>query len=283
MSDAKLDFSFDSRVAVQYDELRGHPPEVSRAIGAAVLREVGPLSSMLELGIGTGRIALPVAAAGCRVVGIDLSAEMLDALRRQLPGHAGEPIDLVRGDIAVLPFRAATFDAAMATHILHLVPDWKSVLGRLAEVLRPGGAILLGRDWVDPASMAGRIRMAFRQAVMAAGFHTAAPAGGKPLHEALLGVGASPVHAGPGELVAAEWQAEVSPAQVLQGIRSRDDAESWVLPDEILEPVSAQLDEFAAREWAEPERPQVVLRRFLISVYRNGGAPPTPAVAPAAP
>jgi ubiquinone/menaquinone biosynthesis C-methylase UbiE len=187
---------------------------------------------MLELGIGTGRIALPVAAAGCRVVGIDLSAEMLDALRRQLPGHAGEPIDLVRGDIAVLPFRAATFDAAMATHILHLVPDWKSVLGRLAEV---------------------------------------------------LGVGASPVHAGPGELVAAEWQAEVSPAQVLQGIRSRDDAESWVLPDEILEPVSAQLDEFAAREWAEPERPQVVLRRFLISVYRNGGAPPTPAVAPAAP
>ena len=254
MSDAKLDFSFDARVAVQYDELRGHPPEVSRAIGAAVLREVGPMSRMLELGIGTGRIALPVAAAGCRVVGIDLSAEMLDALRRQLPGHAGEPIDLVRGDIAVLPFRAATFDAAMATHILHLVPDWKSVLGRLAEVLRPGGAILLGRDWVDPASMAGRIRMAFRQAVMAAGFHTAAPAGGKPLHEALLGVGASPVHAGPGELA-----------------------------DEILEPVSAQLDEFAAREWAEPERPQVVLRRFLISVYRNGGAPPTPAVAPAAP
>ena len=158
MSDAKLDFSFDARVAVQYDELRGHPPEVSRAIGTAVLREVGPMSRMLELGIGTGRIALPVAAAGCRVVGIDLSAEMLDALRRQLPGHAGEPIDLVRGDIAVLPFRAATFDAAMATHILHLVPDWKSVLGRLAEVLRPGGAILLGRDWVDPASMAGTLR-----------------------------------------------------------------------------------------------------------------------------
>lgn len=268
MPGATLDFSFDARVAVQYDELRGHPPAVSRAIGSAVAREAVPGSRLLELGVGTGRIALPVAGAGCEVVGIDLSAEMLAGLAPRLRRHAGAAVALVRGDIAALPFRARAFDGVMATHVLHLVPDWKAVLGGLARVLRPGGLILLGRDWVDPASMAGRIRMAFRQAVIAAGFNTAAPAGGKPLHDALLGLGASPQRIGPAEIVAAEWRAEISPAQVLEGIRSRDDAESWVLPDEILVPVSRELERFAAEQWPETKTPQTVLRRFVIGTYR---------------
>jgi SAM-dependent methyltransferase len=268
MTGPKLDFSFDARVAVHYDALRGHPSEVSAAIASTIAREAVPGARLLELGIGTGRIALPVAAAGCEVVGVDLSSEMLASLAPRLRRGAGAPVSLVRGNIAALPFRARTFDGVMATHVLHLVPDWRAALGELARVLRPEGLILLGRDWVDPASMAGRMRMAFREAVMAAGFTTAAPAGGKPLHEALLGVGASPQRAGPAEIVAAEWCAEISPAQVLDGISSRDDAESWVLPDEILGPVSRQLERFATVEWPDVTRPQAVRRRFLIATYR---------------
>lgn len=268
MTGSKLDFSFDARVAVQYDALRGHPPEVSRAIGTAVAREAVPGARLLELGVGTGRIALPVAVAGCEVVGIDLSAEMLRGLAARLPRHAGAAVSLLRGDIAALPFRAGVFDGVMATHVLHLVRDWRAVLGGLARVLRPGGLILLGRDWVDPESMAGRLRSAFRQAVISAGFNTAAPAGGRPLHEALIALGASPQRIGPAEIVAAEWRAEISPAQVLDGIRSRDDAESWVLPDEILEPVSRELERHAAEQWPETRTPQTVLRRFVISTYR---------------
>ncbi len=243
---------------------------MSEAIASAVSAEAGAGARVLELGVGTGRIALPVALAGCPVTGIDLSADMLATLQRQLPAPGAAPVDLVRGTITSLPFRDDVFDAAMATHVLHLVPDWKAVLGDLVRVVREGGAVLLGRDWVDPASMAGQIRMAFRQAVMQAGFGTAAPAGGKPLADALLAAGARPVRVGPQELIAAEWQAEVSPAQVLDGIRSRDDAESWVLPDEILDPVAATLDRFAASQWPETKTPQTVLRRFVFSVWRVG-------------
>ncbi len=268
MTGPRLDFSFDARVAVQYDALRGHPPEVSRAIASAVAREAVPGARLLELGVGTGRIALPVATAGCEVVGIDLSTDMLAGLALQLRRHAGARVSLVRGDVAALPFRTHSFDGVMATHVLHLVPDWRAVLGGLARVLRPGGLVLLGRDWVDPASMAGRIRAAFRRAVIAAGFSTAAPAGGRPLHEALLAIGASPQRVGPEEIVAAEWSAHISPAQVLDGIRSREDAESWVLPDEILEPVSRELDRFTASLWPETKAPQTVLRRFVIATYR---------------
>ncbi len=268
MTRPKLDFSFDARVALQYDALRGHPPNVSGAIATAIAREAVPGSRLLELGVGTGRIALPVAAAGCEVVGIDLSAQMLDALARQLGQQSRVRVALVRGDITALPFRARAFDGVMATHVLHLVPDWQAVLDEIARVLRPGGLILLGRDWVDPTSMAGRIRTAFRQAVLAAGCNTAAPAGGAALHDALLAVGASPQRISPAEVVAAQWLAQISPAQVLDGIRSREDAESWVLPDEILVPVCSELDRFTAEQWPEAKTPQTVLRRFLISTYR---------------
>lgn len=268
MTGSSLDFSFDARVAIQYDTLRGHPREVSHAIGTAIAREAIPGARLLELGIGTGRIALPVATAGCEVVGIDLSAAMLASLAPRLHRHSGARLSLVRGDITALPFRAGVFDGVMATHVLHLVSDWQAALGGIARVLRPGGLIILGRDWVDPASMAGRIRMAFRQAVMMAGFATAAPAGGKALHDALLALGASPQRIGATEIIAAEWRAEMSPAQVLDGIRSRDDAESWVLPDEILVPVCRELDRFAAEHWPDAKAPQSVLRRFVISTYR---------------
>ena len=59
MSGGKLDFTFDARVVGQYDALRGHPPQVSQDIGAAVAREAGAGARVLELGVGTGRIALP--------------------------------------------------------------------------------------------------------------------------------------------------------------------------------------------------------------------------------
>lgn len=272
-----LDFSFDARVVGQYDALRGHPPEVASTIGTALHREAhgaatgnAPLR-ILELGIGTGRIAVPVADCGAHVVGIDLSAEMLATLQTSLhTSQSSLQIDLVRGTITALPFKDNVFDAVMVTHVLHLVADWQSVLTRTVETVRRGGMILLGRDWVDPASMAGALRMAFRQAVMKAGFKTAAPAGGQPLHQALVDVGATPVRIGADECIAAEWQASISPADVLAGIRSRDDAESWVLPDEILLPVCAELESFASERWPDLHAPQTVLRRFVVTIYRNG-------------
>ena len=282
---SSLDFAFDERVVAQYDALRGHPPEVAQVIGEALRGLTRPSLKgapprILELGVGTGRIALPVAAAGAEVIGIDLSANMLATLAQHLR-QSPAAIHLVRGDITALPFCRGVFDAAMVTHVLHLVADWPAVLQRLAEVVKPGGVLLLGRDWVYPASMAGQIRMAFRMAVMKQGFKTAAPAGGPALHQALLAIGATavcepagataPATAIAADIIAAEWQARISPEEVLAGIRSRDDAESWVLPDEILTPVCAELDAFVA-QWPNKKAPQDILRRFMVSVYRTAEA-----------
>jgi SAM-dependent methyltransferase len=177
----------------------------------------------------------------------------------------------VRGDIATLPFRRGAFVAAMATHVLHLVPRWREVLEQVATLVRPGGTVLLGRDWVDPDSMAGRIRTAFRETVMKLGPRTAAPAGGREVMEALLALGATPLAVGPAEQVAAEWSLRASPRAVLEGIRTKDDAESWVLPDDVLAEVMRSLDAWAAQQWPDLDTAHEVRRRFLIAVFRVGG------------
>ncbi len=274
---AGLDYQFDTRVASQYDALRGHPPEVSDAIGQAIAAHMGAGASVLELGVGTGRIALPVAAAGCTVHGIDVSAHMLAALARRVREQGLEGVHLAQGDITALPFRAGVFDGAMAVHVLHLVADWASVLDQIRRRVRPGGTLVLGRDWIDPECFAGMLRTQFRRTVVEVGTDmlppgataAAPPSGGAAIVKALMALGATPL--GHGEQIAAEWRTNLTPRQVLDGIRSRDDAESWVLPDAVLSETMRQLDAFTAAQWADLDAPQVVTRRFMLGVFRFAG------------
>ena len=106
---------------------------------------------VLELGCGTGRIAVPVARAGSVVVGINRSDEMLARARQRLRRTrlAGR-VSLLRGDIRTLPFRKRSFDLVMAPYgILQSLTrerDLKATLESVAGVLRRGG--LFGIDLV---------------------------------------------------------------------------------------------------------------------------------------
>jgi SAM-dependent methyltransferase len=106
----------------------------------------------LELGCGTGRIAVPVARAGVRLVGIDYSAPMLARAQKRL-ARAGltDRARLVRGDIRNLPFRSRRqFGLVMAPYgILQSLTrdrDLRATLESVARVLRRGG--LFGIDLV---------------------------------------------------------------------------------------------------------------------------------------
>ena len=100
---------------------------------------------MLELGCGTGRVAVPVARTVDRVVGIDRSDAMLrQAQRRLRRSGRGRPLRLVRGDIRSLPFRRASrFRLVMAPYgVLQSLlrdRDLQETLGSVFGVLRRGG------------------------------------------------------------------------------------------------------------------------------------------------
>src|SRR5579863_4990199 len=85
--------SFD-RVAHIYDETRGYPLSVAREIARALMAygPFPPQSSVLEIGIGTGRIALPLLEGGVNITGVDISAGMVARLRAKYDaGRAALP------------------------------------------------------------------------------------------------------------------------------------------------------------------------------------------------
>jgi len=136
--------TFD-RAAGYYDATRGFPPGVAEQV-ATMLAEAGGLdasSRLLEIGIGTGRIALPLARHVGAITGVDISAPMLSQL---LAKRGDRRIDVLRADAAELPFRDAAFDAVLSVHVFHLIPRWREALAEVARVLRPGGTFLLAAD-----------------------------------------------------------------------------------------------------------------------------------------
>jgi SAM-dependent methyltransferase len=261
-----LPIRFDA-IAGAYDQVRGHPPEVAEQIGRAIAALVGNNAHVLELGVGTGRIALPVATAGCRVVGIDISAEMLHTARAKEGGGA---LRLLQGDIERLPFADAVFDATLAVHVLHLARDWRGVLAEALRVLRPGGVFIQGRDWRDPQSCVGRLRSKLRETLMDLLPGSRPPGAGAAVGQALVKLGATVEP----EMVAAAWVAPISPAQVLEEMESRSDAETWVLDDATLSAALERLRAWAASVYDDLNRTEMVERRFVLQAARFGAERP---------
>ena len=111
---------------------------------------------VLELGCGTGRIALPLGRAGVHVVGIDRSDAMLARARARMKRAAmAGRVDLIRGDIRFLPFTSGAprlkgrrrkpfrFPLVMAPYgVLQSLlreRDLTSTLAAVYDVLEPGG------------------------------------------------------------------------------------------------------------------------------------------------
>ena len=141
--------NFD-RAASFYDATRALPEGVADQVADAILRCVGagPNTRFLEVGIGTGRIALPLILAGYAYCGIDLSASMLGTLRRKLTGHPERRTrtGLALADAMSLPLRAGAVDVVLMIHLLHLVDDHVCTLHEARRVLRPGGRIIVSAN-----------------------------------------------------------------------------------------------------------------------------------------
>lgn len=269
MKKSDLNFSFDKRVSETYDQVRAHPESVSKQIGQSIASIAGPAARILELGIGTGRIALPTIEAGCDVVGVDLSEHMLNHVVNSATGR-GLSISVVQADIGRLPFAENTFDAVTAIHVLHLVPDWRNALADAAAALKPQGCMILGRDWTDPDCMAGRLQDQFRRVVVELmGPQLKAPTSGAVIAQTIEEFGGKPINLGPTDVVAAEWMTDTSPAEFVTSIREKTFPESWVLTDEYLDSVSDRIEFYAETHWPDLSQPQPVKRRFLLSVFRG--------------
>ena len=143
MSDERASVAFD-RAAEFYDATRGLDDDTTERTVELVAGEVEGHGRVLEIGVGTGLMALPLASRGIDVTGVDLSAPMLQQLIRKAGGRV--PFPLLRADATRLPFADAIFGAAYARHVLHLIPRWDVAVRELCRVVGRG-VVLIEAGW----------------------------------------------------------------------------------------------------------------------------------------
>jgi len=126
--------------AKNYDEFHAHndPDPVVRFLGA-----VAPEGRFLEFGVGTGRIALPLAGSGRGVDGIDISPEMSRALIQK---RGDSDLEVIVGDMAEYrhsPVYACTYIVYGALYSITSQEKQVECMARAAESLAPGGYLVV--------------------------------------------------------------------------------------------------------------------------------------------
>jgi phosphatidylethanolamine/phosphatidyl-N-methylethanolamine N-methyltransferase len=130
-----------ARWAPVYDLVFGAVFERGRRAAVAAGERIGGRN--LEVGVGTG-LSLPYYSAGNRVVGIDLSEQMLGKARERVARQQLRHVeDLAIMDAEQLDFPDGSFDVVSAHCVVNTVPDPEKALEEFARVLKPGGEIVL--------------------------------------------------------------------------------------------------------------------------------------------
>jgi phosphatidylethanolamine/phosphatidyl-N-methylethanolamine N-methyltransferase len=130
-----------------------------------------PGRRVLEAGVGTG-LALPLYAPDKRVVGIDLSSDMLSLAReRVVRDRLGTVEAVLEMDAEATSFTDGDFDIAVAMFVASVVPHPRRLLTELRRVVRPGGHILLVNHFAAERGPRWWVERALAPASRALGWH----------------------------------------------------------------------------------------------------------------
>lgn len=140
--------------AASFDEQRAFPDAIATELRDHILNRLpaGDAAKLLEPGIGTGRIAAPFVAAGCRYVGVDASRHMLARCRERFSEARGR-VALVLGDMRHLPIADRTFDAVLTASVYRAVVPWQQAVLEASRVLARPGALFLIHHEEAPGSL----------------------------------------------------------------------------------------------------------------------------------
>jgi SAM-dependent methyltransferase len=114
-------------------------------------------SRVMDFGCGTGILFPELMVQGYRIIGVDLSLDMLQT------GGESPNVSMVCGDGCFLPFAGTSFDAVFCRGSVHHVPDLQRAFQEIVRVLKPGGYLIFSEPSNDsPLNRLAR-RMMYRR------------------------------------------------------------------------------------------------------------------------
>ncbi|MHC5770053.1 MAG: class I SAM-dependent methyltransferase [Nostoc sp.] len=264
--------SFD-RVSDIYDATRGFPTGVSEQVTDFILNLVSPTpeTKFYETGIGTGRIAVPIAKKDYSYTGIDVSEKMLAELHQKLEG-VSHKLTTVQGDATALPFEDNSFDVALTVHVFHLISAWKQALAEIRRVLKPGGIYLYSHGQANatqPSEDTHPHRWEFLQRWQAIldGYGHPLPRYGATQEEVLTELEAQ--GATLETVIAAKWPFKQTLGKLLENYENKTQSASWAIPDDIFVPAVRDLREWALERFGSLDYDFSEERSFKIVVVSN--------------
>ncbi|SEJ61607.1 phosphatidylethanolamine/phosphatidyl-N-methylethanolamine N-methyltransferase [Sphingomonas sp. OV641] len=172
MSTAGVAKAYD-RWAPIYDLVFGPVFRQGRADAIRAAERVG--GRILEVGVGTG-ISLPGYDRRSRIVGVDISEDMLDKARIRVDRLGLDNVEDIRVDDAErLSFGDNAFDAVVAQYVVSACPNPAKALDEFARVCRPGGEIIITTRVSANAGFRGGVEKALMPITSRLGFRTEFP------------------------------------------------------------------------------------------------------------
>jgi len=129
------------------DRLPGSVTESFAGVGNPLcLGDIRPGETVLDLGSGAGLdcfLAAERVGSSGRVVGVDLTEEMIEKARENATALGARNVEFLCGPIEDLPLEDAVVDVAISNGVFNLCPDKPRALAETARVLRPGGRLMM--------------------------------------------------------------------------------------------------------------------------------------------
>jgi SAM-dependent methyltransferase len=257
----RVDFSQNAKA---YD--RRHGAVLDANIVDRIARAAGLSrdAAVVDVGAGTGRVAIAMATTGRRVVAIDPARPMLDTLRSKAEKL---PVRVVVGEGARLPLGAACADAVVLARTMYLMPDWGEVIDEALRVLKLGGRVLhewgngsADEDWVK---IREKLRSLFEAAGVKAPFHPGARSE-EEVHRRLMQRGVRHLAA-----VRVGGSTTMTLRDFVRRIVAGEFSYTWAVPEEVQRPCLSELERWAQAAF-DLDRPAVIPRDVSWNIYGRG-------------
>lgn len=126
---------------------------------------------ILEVGVGTG-LSLPMYPEDVKVVGIDLSADMLKRAREKVQAEKIKQVeDLLQMDAQKMEFADNSFDKVVAMYVASVVPDVGQLMREIQRVCKPGGEIVFLNHFQNKNPMVRKFESWIQPLSRSIGFH----------------------------------------------------------------------------------------------------------------